>query len=197
MLLRKLLYLEGFAMKRLILTVLLILVAMTAWALDWDWPLTDFTPSSGFGFRDDVTLGGGELSVHLGVDLVPNIFAEKPKADVQVKAIADGEVIIVFPPPGTIGYRKDGSKFVFSGHPIYGGMVAIKHWDSSAKMFVYSLYGHMKETWVREGQAIKKGEAIGLVGSTGQSTGPHLHFTLMYDPMQLLEKLMDKKKWIW
>ena len=39
-----------------------------------------------------------------------------------------------------------------------------------------TLYGHMVRVKVRTGQAVKRGEVIGWVGSTGKSTGPHLHY---------------------
>jgi murein DD-endopeptidase MepM/ murein hydrolase activator NlpD len=39
-----------------------------------------------------------------------------------------------------------------------------------------TLYGHMSELWVTTGEAIGKDDAIGAVGSTGTSTGPHVHF---------------------
>ena len=41
---------------------------------------------------------------------------------------------------------------------------------------VFSTYGHLSELRVRRGEAVRKGQAVGLCGSTGRSTGPHLHW---------------------
>ncbi len=57
----------------------------------------------------------------------------------------------------------------------YGNCVEINHG------FGYlTLYGHMSAIKVRVGQKIKRGDVIGLVGSTGKSTGPHLHYEVHY-----------------
>jgi murein DD-endopeptidase MepM/ murein hydrolase activator NlpD len=53
----------------------------------------------------------------------------------------------------------------------YGKAVIIQHSDSHQ-----TLYGHLSEISVQAGQTVTQGAVIGLVGSTGNSTGPHLHF---------------------
>lgn len=53
----------------------------------------------------------------------------------------------------------------------YGLTVVLQHGDEQQ-----TLYGHMSEIFVRPGEEVAQGEAIGRVGSTGNSTGPHLHF---------------------
>ena len=53
----------------------------------------------------------------------------------------------------------------------YGKAVIIQHSDTQQ-----TLYGHLSEVSVQPGQTIAQGTVIGLVGSTGNSTGPHLHF---------------------
>ncbi len=67
----------------------------------------------------------------------------------------------------------------------YGNVVEIMHRDGKS-----TLYAHMHTIAVRKGQAISQGHNIGTVGSTGWSTGPHLHFEFRvngvhHDPMTL------------
>jgi hypothetical protein len=56
----------------------------------------------------------------------------------------------------------------------YGLAVEIEHQRPLRR----TLYGHLSELYVKEGEWVKQGEVIGRVGSTGLSTGPHLHFEL-------------------
>lgn len=68
----------------------------------------------------------------------------------------------------------------------YGVHVIIDHGDG-----LTSLYGHLTQTNMVVGQGIRKGDVLGLSGSTGHSTGPHLHFEVRrgsapVDPMTLL-----------
>ncbi len=61
---------------------------------------------------------------------------------------------------------------IFSGwYGGYGNAVIIDHGNG-----ITTLYGHASELYVNEGQTVQRGEAIAAVGSTGLSTGPHLHF---------------------
>ena len=71
----------------------------------------------------------------------------------------------------------------------YDGQVAWSSYSSSAGNWVgidhgngyYTIYMHMSKRSVSEGQMVKKGDVIGLVGSTGRSTGNHLHFSVRKD----------------
>ncbi len=74
-------------------------------------------------------------------------------------------------------YATDSGTVVYAG-PIGGGygiMVMIDHGNG-----YQSLYGHLSAVNVSCGQAVSQGQVIGLGGSTGNSTGPHLHFEVRY-----------------
>ncbi|WLR50546.1 peptidoglycan DD-metalloendopeptidase family protein [Bacillus tianshenii] len=58
----------------------------------------------------------------------------------------------------------------------YGNVVFITH-NVDGKIYT-TVYAHMENRLVSEGQAVQKGERIGYMGNTGHSTGPHLHFEL-------------------
>jgi len=71
----------------------------------------------------------------------------------------------------------DSGKVIFSqfhvnrsGSPGYGNDIMIQHSDK-----LISMYAHLSDRKVKVGSNVKKGQAIGICGSTGQSTGPHLH----------------------
>jgi murein DD-endopeptidase MepM/ murein hydrolase activator NlpD len=88
----------------------------------------------------------GHLAFHSGIDLRGDV-------GVAVRATATGKV--------TIAGRKGD----------YGNMVEISHGNGLATRF-----GHLSEISVKIGQVVRIGETIGTIGSTGRSTGPHLHY---------------------
>ena len=75
----------------------------------------------------------------------------------------------------------------------YGKLVEIDHGYG-----IVTRYGHLHSYRDGEGQEIRRGELIGKVGSTGRSTGPHLHYEIRYNgesinPMPFLgEKKAEK-----
>ncbi len=75
-------------------------------------------------------------------------------------------------PYGTPIYAADTGEVIFSGWwDGYGKAIVIDHGRGRA-----TVYGHMSRLYPSAGATVVKGQTIGLVGSTGYSTGPHLHF---------------------
>lgn len=105
----------------------------------------------------------GKRTFHSGIDLAA-------KKGTKVVAVADG--IVSF-----IGKRDD-----------YGELVELDHGNGYV-----TRYAHNAEIIVKTGDRIKKGEALALMGTTGRSTGPHVHFEVLregtkIDPYKFVQR---------
>lgn len=115
--------------------------------------------SSPFGLRRSPFTG--EEVHHPGLDLYGTWRA-------RVVSIGPGTVIEHWVPPGQVpGY---------SGHEILGGCIVIQMDDG-----VVVTLGHLSETFIHEGDRLVAGQVIGRQGSTGVSTGEHVHFEVSRD----------------
>ena len=105
----------------------------------------------------------GRLTHHAGIDLAAD-------PGTQVKALMPGVV-------------------AFSGwDPAYGRMVIVRHNDG-----VETVYAHNARNLVRKGQRVDESDVVGTVGTTGRSTGPHVHFEVRkhgnaVDPIPYLDE---------
>ncbi|QJB55267.1 M23 family metallopeptidase [Pseudodesulfovibrio sp. zrk46] len=111
-------------------------------------------------------LNGKPKNPHRGLDF------RSPMGN-PVKSTADGVVILV------------GDHY-YAGNSIY-----IDHGNG-----VVSMYFHMSKPIVKEGDTVKRGQAIGLSGQSGRATGPHLHFSVsvlgkLVDPEPLFKNTAD------
>jgi hypothetical protein len=89
--------------------------------------------------------------------------------------------------PGTaIAAAAGGVVVAAEVHPQYGNMVEVDHGND-----LITRYAHASRLLVKKGDVVKRGQNVAQVGSTGRSTGPHLHFEVMVqgvpqDPMKFL-----------
>lgn len=125
-------------------------VTNTVNGIVWVTPTKNFWVSSPFGWRDN-PLRPGTKEYHLGIDLAA--YEGTP-----VYATRAGFVTIT-------AYQEGGA----------GNYVKINHGDGYG-----SIYMHMTHYIVKVGEYVSAGQIIGYVGTTGGSTGPHLHFGISY-----------------
>jgi len=123
------------------------------------WPVDIRQVNQFFGVNPDNYNKFG-LAGHEGLDL-------RAPDKANIYAAADGEVYFVGHP---------------DNHP-YGLFVRIKH-EHGGKVY-RTVYAHLQQIFVQLGQSVKAGDKIGLADSTGNSTGSHLHFSLVLDGAQL------------
>jgi murein DD-endopeptidase MepM/ murein hydrolase activator NlpD len=83
---------------------------------------------------------------------------------------------------GKPAYASDSGVIVYAGWNNwgYGNVIVINHGNGWQ-----TLYAHLSQIDVSCGQSVIQGGVIGLIGSTGNSTGPHLHFEMMYNGVKV------------
>lgn len=139
----------------------------------WRLPVAD---NSFCQITDDFKTMVRDKDKHDGVDF-------SPIGDERVLAVAAGRVVRV-DDRCTHDYRKtklnkygryidpcDEKDGIISKYGSYGKYIAIEHADGTLTM-----YAHLKKIQVRYGQKVRKGQVLGVMGSTGSANGTHLHF---------------------
>ena len=95
-----------------------------------------------------------------------------PQKGTEVVAVAAGEVLSVY-------YDEN-----------YGNVIMIDHLNEYA-----TLYAHLATTFFESNSTVEKGETIALVGNTGNSSAPHLHYEIMFEGKNVdPEEYIDIKK---
>ncbi len=118
------------------------------------YPLKKFTISQSYGMTSYAKSGAYGGGPHNGIDFGAS-------SGTPVYAPMEGKVV-------ALGSMTKNGKWYG-----YGRWIAIDHSNG-----LTTLYGHLSKQGVKKGDKVDKGEQIGLVGNTGYSTGPHLHFTV-------------------
>lgn len=138
---------------------------LTASPTQFLWPVPGYYRiSAGWQSNDSVHKG-----THKGIDISTGGVAA------NIVAVDDGYVYIV-KNSCTHNYGKSRSCGCGGG---YGNYVAIDHGKGSDGKSYKPLYGHMTKALVKNGQYVKRGQVIGKVGTTGWSTGYHLHLEII------------------
>ena len=100
-----------------------------------------------------------DMRIHHGIDIVNPI-------GVEIRAVGSGTVV----------WAGRGHFNRYEGITSYGNTVVIQHEFGYDGDSVYTLYAHMSAILVDAGAHVEAGDTIGLIGATGQVSGPHVHF---------------------
>lgn len=119
----------------------------------------------------DTTYSGGKMAWPApGVTRITSPFGYRIHPILKVKKLHTG--IDIGAPSGTTIVAANGGTVIKAGwNNSYGNMVMIDHGGG-----IVTLYAHNSKLLVKKGDVVSRGQAISKSGSTGRSTGPHLHF---------------------
>jgi murein DD-endopeptidase MepM/ murein hydrolase activator NlpD len=118
-------------------------------ARGYAWPVQGGRITQGFGMTSFARSGAYGGAGHNGIDI-------GAPTGTPVYATSSGTVV-------SVGFNNNS----------YGKWIVIRHTDG-----YFSLYGHLSQQRVSNGQPVNRGDRIGDIGATGFATGPHLHFTI-------------------
>jgi murein DD-endopeptidase MepM/ murein hydrolase activator NlpD len=118
-------------------------------ARGYAWPVQGGRITQGFGMTSFARSGAYGGAGHNGIDI-------GAPTGTPVYATSSGTVV-------SVGFNNNS----------YGKWIVIRHTDG-----YFSLYGHLSQQRVSNGQTVNRGDRIGDIGATGFATGPHLHFTI-------------------
>ena len=86
---------------------------------------------------------------------------------------------VLAPATGSVYFAGNGGE--------YGTTVILDHGHG-----LRSLYGHLQEIRVKQGQSVERGQVIALTGNTGRTSGPHLHYEI-----QVRGQAVDPRQFLW
>ena len=129
------------------------------------------------------TAAAEQVTASLGIDrrlVRPGIGSVSSTCGMRTHPVTGAHKVhtgIDFSPADGLAYAAaDGTVAAVTVDPAYGNLVTIAHGDG-----ITTRYAHLASASVRPGDRIAGGDVIGRIGSTGLSTGPHLHFELQVD----------------
>jgi murein DD-endopeptidase MepM/ murein hydrolase activator NlpD len=141
-----------------------------------------------FGAAPVVKRDTVELTIPSRFPLDSKGFVTRGVGSGQEYGVAHPGLDIAVPSATEVRAAGGGSVVEVSETPEYGKMIRLSHPDGYE-----TLYGHLSQILVKQGDKVALGAVIGLSGNTGRSTAPHLHFEMRrngqaVDPMQLIQQ---------
>jgi murein DD-endopeptidase MepM/ murein hydrolase activator NlpD len=123
----------------------------------------------------------GEIITPFGVRRIINNIPKSPHTGVDVRG-KEGDKIVA---------PNDAVVALIDNQFFSGTSLVLNHGQG-----IYTMFFHLSKVLVKRGQAVKKGEAIALVGETGRATGPHLHWGVRVqgarvDPLELVHLKLE------
>lgn len=148
------------------------------------WKYTITSPYGPRAFYPNLSKIYTDYGLHNGIDISSNTAGSfHYSLGTPILAVYDGEVVQVsskfFTDNSQQGMNGDKSKISTSSWDSYGNFACIRH-SINGKTY-YTRYAHLMQLFVKVGDKVVKGQEIGYMGSTGNSTQAHLHFEMMYD----------------